>query len=379
MPKQPPKALATLSGKSLHVEVEDALLFLAWLSWPPTHIGSSLAECWAWQRYLPAIAPTSDLRLRPEWKDLDAHQKVLLSDDFGVCFSASILTDVLEFVEFADTNWALRMAYRGAYSLKGKKKRGPRKSPDFLIVDVAGQVSFLECKGTQTSQVSLRNAISKGVEQKRNVEAHGARPKHLLSAGLFIPVGDYHEPAVFVVSDPEIDELERAFRAVPLSRLVAAIRRISLAKQLAAAGYQRAAAVLFDPAVTESRAVRTAIQTDFADLAADVIADDPGTRRFEGAVARERSHRFVEHSEATTDLVESVFRATVPFNFGRFFSGHSTIEEAILKIQEESSGEWRRSSEGSNRILMSPTGIQFILMRRVTPFHYEDPTVQPKE
>ena len=91
-PATPPASLTTAAQTSpATINVLCALMFTASWTRPPVRYGFSLADCWAWLRYFPAVAPTPDLRLCDEWTMLDPHQKTVLSGDFGVGFTTWFL------------------------------------------------------------------------------------------------------------------------------------------------------------------------------------------------------------------------------------------------------------------------------------------------
>ena len=181
-----------------------ALMFTALWTRPPVRYGFSLADCWAWLRYFPAIAPTPDLRLCDEWTTLDPHQKTVLSGDFGVGFTTWLLSQTLGFTKYSDTLWVVNTLAPGAFRLASTASRGPRKSPDYIAESITGELSVLECKETQTSRASLVAALGRGIPQKANLQAIGATPlRHSLVAGLFIPQFHNSESAVIMVADPD--------------------------------------------------------------------------------------------------------------------------------------------------------------------------------
>ena len=73
---------------------------------PPAITGFSLADLWAWLRYRPAFESGIVLRLRPEWKDIDAHQKTILCDDLGMGLSIELLVSPLQIQDIADTAYS---------------------------------------------------------------------------------------------------------------------------------------------------------------------------------------------------------------------------------------------------------------------------------
>ena len=231
-----PSQLASLAG-TRRVDVGLAMLHTATWTRPPSSKGFDLSDCWAWLRYARAFASSPDLRLRPEWEEIDPHQKTILSDDLGIGFTTQFLLNALDFVDYADTLYVLKVL-PGSFRLRSNKKHGPKKSPDYIARDSQGKYSILECKGTQASVAALKDAVEKGKQQKRNVVASSRiQLAHSLVAGLFIPQADSREKATIYVSDPELGNLGNLLSNVSSDDLAIAVTQVSLAKQLALTGF----------------------------------------------------------------------------------------------------------------------------------------------
>jgi hypothetical protein len=72
------------SGGVTEVDFYGSLLQLGMLTIPWRGAAYSLAACWAYMRYCDVIDPfNAVLRLRPEWSDLDSHQKTILRKSTG--------------------------------------------------------------------------------------------------------------------------------------------------------------------------------------------------------------------------------------------------------------------------------------------------------
>jgi hypothetical protein len=200
---KPPLAFVNLQASSpLSVKIADVLCELAVRTAPPVSQGFGLADCWAWQRYSQALDPSVDLRLRPEWNDLDAHQKTILSDDWGMGLTMHVLGDALKFGRVTSTTYFLEQT-PGAAKFVHKSKRGPSKAPDFIAVDQAGKFHIIECKGTQSSPDVLAKQVDGGRPQKMNVRFGKHIPKgERLVAGCYIPQHSSPYHATMVVRDP---------------------------------------------------------------------------------------------------------------------------------------------------------------------------------
>ncbi|MCL0329239.1 hypothetical protein M2T10_26750, partial [Escherichia coli] len=68
------------------------------------------------------------------YADLDAHQKTILSDDFGMGVPMVWLMKNLPLVDIVDGRYFLQRygASHGAYQHR-TAKRGPNKTPDFVV------------------------------------------------------------------------------------------------------------------------------------------------------------------------------------------------------------------------------------------------------
>jgi len=234
-----PTELASLDGTKSEMSVLCALLHTALRTRPPNSTGIDLADYWAWLRYGPAIDDLPDLKLRAAWKDIDQHQKNILSDDLGMGFTTYLLSKVLNFKSFADTLHFANVAHPGLYNFLDVKKNGKHKSPDFVAMDNAGDpknISIIECKGSQSSMAVLKNLMKSGIEQKGNllpVAGSQANIKHRLVAGLLIPQSHQDFEATIRICDPEFDDFNNALAQISPERRETAIVQIDLAKQFA--------------------------------------------------------------------------------------------------------------------------------------------------
>lgn len=208
-PSKPiPANLLSLNGKR-SINIANVFLHIAYRSCPPLSYGFSLGDMWAWLRYASALDISSDLKLRSEWMDIDPHQKTILSDDFGVGFSSYILSSVFDFLAVCPVNYFVDYVPSGFAKLRGSKskKRGPKKSPDFIAVDDRFRIYIFECKGTQKTRDSLLEQFEKGKKQKRSLIINPRRlVQERLVTGAYIPQFNSKERAYFLVNDPEVSD-----------------------------------------------------------------------------------------------------------------------------------------------------------------------------
>lgn len=201
--KTPPIELSARVG-TMHVNVAVALLATALRTRQPHVFGLQLADFWAWLRYFPAVDSTPDLRLKAAWADIDPHQKTILSDDWGMGFCTSVITDLLGVGIWANTIHVVDLLGPATVTLSRTGKRGPSKSPDFIGLTADWRFVVLECKGTQTKTATLTDQLLAGVAQKATARfANAATLRERLVGGLFVPGHGWNEEAALVVCDPE--------------------------------------------------------------------------------------------------------------------------------------------------------------------------------
>jgi hypothetical protein len=227
----------------------------------------SLSEFWAYIRYFYAIADTADLRLTQPFVGLDAHQKTILSDDFGMGIPIRWLIDPLSLTawcdgrEFAERFSALTLAQPAVPA-----RRGPRKSPDFVFLDQVGRFHVVECKGTQSgsasrsrqlSHVNAQGEASGAVVQKMMIMLQPQFQGQRLACGLTIAAENGRGATDLKIQDPEsktkvfVDAGQEGYAQDP-------VLRSSIARSLRAAGLSDAASVTASPAGNNPGAHRSA-------------------------------------------------------------------------------------------------------------------------
>lgn len=209
--KTPPPGLVALDGRPFLLDMLEMMTEIGRVTAPVGGYGFELSTRWPWLRYLPALDDGPELRLRAEWSDLDSHQKMILSDDFGMGLPITILKHALGTEAFPTQYVVKRLVPQLAHVYAfpaGVVKRGPNKSPDFLALDgTTSEVHVLECKGTQASRGAMLGAIRKpGLEQKRAIEIEGAPVGQRLVGGVYVPEAYGAGAAVCRFADPEPEE-----------------------------------------------------------------------------------------------------------------------------------------------------------------------------
>ncbi|MBW1215544.1 hypothetical protein ACQV2E_13565 [Pantoea allii] len=189
------------------------LLEIGYLTTPTSATGVSLSEFWAWVRYLSAITQDQDIRITSSFSSLDAHQKTILSDDFGMGVPMLWLKKALSFQKTVDGNYFIQKV-AASINAKGVKtgKRGPNKTPDFVSVDNNGVWHVVECKGTQSGLKYLNNQLgingqnnTGGVIQKKSITFPPGYTGQRLACGLSIGL-EGKSSSLLKIVDPEPEE-----------------------------------------------------------------------------------------------------------------------------------------------------------------------------
>jgi hypothetical protein len=232
----PKKRVPTyLKSGTVEINMLQALLMLGNVTVPNGASIASPAIFWAWIRYFSALAPHSELRITTPFADLDPHVKTLLSDDFGVAVTTQWLSDCVGgFKQVVDgRRFILNYAHLLAHKSPPAKKTGPRKSPDFVVLDASGKWHVIECKGTQTSLRHSVGQLDRACEQKGAIEIQKNLKGTRLAAGLYVVSENSGKVSTISVQDPREEKplilLEDAAVALRAARRVTSARCFGLA------------------------------------------------------------------------------------------------------------------------------------------------------
>jgi hypothetical protein len=371
------------------------LLWIGILTAPPRYRGFDLSTFWAWLRYASAISDHhSGLRLKPIWTEIDAHQKTVMSDDFGMGFSCHYLAEQHGIQAFANTNYLLD-ALVGVTTLR-PSRRGPAKSPDFVGIDATGGLHILECKGTQSSIDYLWTAIENGTSQKNNF-TNSTPFVSCMVGGIFVPQHRSEEEALLLYVDPKPDRRLAKMAEMPHERIAAAIYRISLAKELMAAGLWRTATDIegrgrpapqrtglgIDAELAFAGFVRDGRnwqqKKEYRSIETDVVAPESGEQSKEYAwrtsLQVEVSDEVVEFAREMHSLDSNGMYETADMSIANRvrdrrqkrtvrIHSHST-DETVFRVQTRRvESPWNEQVLSStSAALTGPSGIRFILTR----------------
>lgn len=196
-----------------NISIPSMLLMIGYLTTPTSSTGVSLSEFWAWIRYLSAVTNDKDMRLTESFYALDAHQKTILSDDFGMGVPMLWLMTTLDLDQIVDGSYFIKKI---AASVKARSvktgKRGPNKTPDFVAKDIYGNWHVIECKGTQSGpdysdkQLGIKGKKGVGgIVQKKSIIFPAGHTGQRLACGLSIGI-ENRSSSLLKIVDPEPDE-----------------------------------------------------------------------------------------------------------------------------------------------------------------------------
>jgi len=342
----------TDGAQSFTVNIPALLLTIGYVTTPSHAAGVSLSEFWAWVRYLHAISDDSDLRLTRSFFELDAHQKTILSDDFGMGAPIYWLMDRLSLGPITDGRYFIDRVAASAGAIATKpRKRGPGKSPDFVALDMNGIWHIIECKGTQTGggyrekQLGRAGPPATGaVAQKRTIIFPRGYAGQRLACGLQIAVqGGAHSSSLRVIDPPAEEEF-----VVGEDELVFAddaIIRAASARSLRLAGFGASSSAMSAPSGTTPRSKRSTGRSERSRLETviekkDRAAAELKNRRDRAAfIAAKRRYfgREIEFDLPAAILVGKrvVRTARVRYGVAKEFlgelSGHPLVETPINK------------------------------------------------
>lgn len=353
LPNPVPSDIVALGNMGQRItDVGAALIHTALWTRPPVSLGFTLSDFWAWLRYGAAVASSPELRLKDEWRNIDPHQKTVLSDELGVGFTTQLFAETLNFLVYADTHYVVNAVAPSWFDLGSTAKRGPRKSPDYIAIDNKLDINVLECKGSQTSRDELFASMSKGVDQKRNlsVSTTSIAIKHSLVGGLFIPQWNKSENPLLCVRDPSWDILISLLRQVPREYLIAGVIQIGLAKHFALMGLTSLATVL---ATTKTEELRWFLPRVDEDL--DFLL--PGSNDEELVFEIEHILPITNHKVEDRPVRRVKFTMSCPRQLYYRFVRHSNILGELLEIARRLYDlQWKTIHTDYGVIVVSPLG-----------------------
>jgi len=348
-----PTSISSLKRKR-RFDLRKGLLHTAYRTRPPYIHGFHLSDSWAWIRYRFAFLGSTALRLRPEWTDLDPHQKTILSDDLGMGLTTQLLEEKLGVRTFHNTLHFLKVVNPTALKLLSVAKNGAAKNPDFVCFDSQNRITLLECKGSQSSQAALRKAMETGKQQKTNVAARASRIHQALVMGVFIPQHGSKEKSILRIADPNWTEVSGLLDQLSDEELALADTRLELARTFAFLGLEHSANILSggqdSSQLVLTPEARQELSSSISEMGEMIQVESP-VSRWEPST---------EESGAAL-----IARIRYPSNNIEHFLGSGSLGETVLRERQRTiNRRWLYEATETEATLTSPTGLQLSIGRR---------------
>jgi hypothetical protein len=188
----------------------DLLRKIGQLTTPSSLNMAQFSASWATRRYFWAIQPgAGDFRLSQDARQLDFHQKTLLSDEFGIGMAGVVMERYFLTDGFSDVSAAL------ADPTFGLQHQGDPE-PDYIMWNrAAGQYYVVECKGCQTNRSTALDQIRRAMEQLPTVSF---RDTNRTMVSLVLATLLDKTSTTVIVLDPSDDE--REFRDKDVSQRI---------------------------------------------------------------------------------------------------------------------------------------------------------------
>src|SRR5262249_22662539 len=153
-------------------------------------------------------------RLSDDAREMDFHQKTLLSDEFGIGMAGLVVEQFFQASSFVDVSVALDDpdAYQNI------EQQGSAQ-PDYLMWNPNDNSPYyvVECKGTQSNRMESYKQLRRGLEQVPSV-VMGAGPRQIMTlvvATCMLP----NSTEVFVVDPPPEDSEDDRIRQEKTDRV----------------------------------------------------------------------------------------------------------------------------------------------------------------
>ncbi|MGZ9848321.1 hypothetical protein [Macrococcus psychrotolerans] len=199
----PPFPILIYSNNKFHYEFDDLMRSIALATRYPHLSGMLLNDNWAHLRYANCFSESETLKLISKFREVDSHQKTILSDDVGMGMSYCFMDATVGVKAWVDTNFFIK--YYSYIEPSVVNGQGGYTSPDFLTIDDNDNFYLIECKGTQNTLSSRNTQIDKGIEQKNNIND----PKSIISEKIvmstFVRYENSRIDSELKIVDPEMN------------------------------------------------------------------------------------------------------------------------------------------------------------------------------
>jgi len=208
---------------------------------------ADLSATWALYRYVWAFdAHKSDLCLSSFAKDIDFHQKAVLSDEVGVGMAYWLFKEIFNAQAVVDVDVILRNPQVANQMGIPPVMRNLGTVPDYMFLLPNDEYAIVECKGSQSGKNTSMAQIRRGLEQVPSIAfANGQMAQEFVVATLL----STYDTVVYVVDPPadrerwddeadgsERDSVRRKFTIRDKAAFDQSVRRLHAANLLAFAG-----------------------------------------------------------------------------------------------------------------------------------------------
>ena len=207
-----PRVVDDLEGRrEWTIRAIDLLRKIGYLTTPSGINMAQLSASWATRRYFWAVGEpdqgppaASDFRLSFDARQMDFHQKTLLSDEFGIGMAGLVAESFFATDSFSDVSAAL-----GNPELFQNIAQQGEAEPDYLMWAEGANTPYyvVECKGSQTDRNTSYDQLRRGLEQVRTINME-PEPRELLT--LVIATCLLEETTEILVLDPPSDNNGKA-------------------------------------------------------------------------------------------------------------------------------------------------------------------------
>jgi len=212
--KQPQVINALQQTNELTIRPVDLLRKIGDLTTPAFANMARYSASWATRRYFWAIEPgNGPFRLSTDARQLDFHQKTLLSDEFGIGMGGLVMERLFQTTAFADMSAALADPTIGVF-----QEGDPE--PDYLMWCSDPQLPYfvVECKGCQSNRYSAMDQLRRGMEQVPTIKF--ANSDRQVISVVIATVMEADSTTVFVIDPPDDQMPDRKFKGETVSERV---------------------------------------------------------------------------------------------------------------------------------------------------------------
>lgn len=158
------------------VSPAELLLCTGLATTPLVALPVALSAQWAYYRYMWAFDPSPPrLRLEASVKQIDHHQKTVLSDELGVGMTHWVMTALLGATSHVDVQIAVKAPSVAQHHGFPVATLGTSRSPDLLYRFGTSRFAVVECKGSQSDHNQTLTQLTSGLEQVPSLRIQNQR------------------------------------------------------------------------------------------------------------------------------------------------------------------------------------------------------------